>query len=113
MKYAHMKEDSNRLIGWYDDTIHTIIPKPNIKVSDEVWQEALEDGANAYVDGAFAFFDFRTQEGKKVQKQTRANAKLKKYLNDTDWYIIRLQEAGTAVPKEILDARVVARESVT
>ena len=35
--------------------------------------------------------------------------KVQTYLNDTDWYITRLQEIGTAVPQDVLDTRALCR----
>lgn len=60
MKYAHIID--NKLQGWYDDSIHTNIPTPNIEVTDEVWQEAININANCYEDGKFIVKDFKTPE---------------------------------------------------
>lgn len=60
MKYAHLEKDTNKLLGWYDDSIHSEIPTPNIEVSDKVWQEAININANCYEKGKFIFKDFRT-----------------------------------------------------
>lgn len=62
MKYAHLEENTNKILGWYDDTIHLEIPTPNIQVSKEVWQNALSINANCYNDGEFIAKDFRTYE---------------------------------------------------
>lgn len=45
-------------------------------------------------------------------QQERANAAARRYLGDTDWYVIRQVETGVAVPQEILDKRAAARESI-
>lgn len=45
-----------------------------------------------------------------LQQQVTAEALA--YLASTDWYVIRMQETGVAVPEEILIARAVARASV-
>ena len=58
MKYAHL--ENNKILGWYSDDIHDAIPTPNIEVSKEVWQEALNINANCYEDGKFIVKDFRT-----------------------------------------------------
>jgi hypothetical protein len=34
------------------------------------------------------------------------------YLADTDWYVIRKADTGTAVPSDIADARAVARAAI-
>ena len=62
MKYAHTEKNSNKLLGWYSDEIHSEIPTPNIEVTDEVWQEALNINANWYENGKFIVKDFRTDD---------------------------------------------------
>lgn len=49
MKTAHYEETTQKLLGWYDKDIHTSIPTPNIEVTNEVWQTAIDSNAN-YVD---------------------------------------------------------------
>lgn len=39
----------------------------------------------------------------------RERAEAKKYLANTDWYVTRLTETGTAIPEEVLVARADAR----
>lgn len=46
-----------------------------------------------------------------IQQQT--NDVARQYLASTDWYVIRLQETGTPIPQDILDARQAARDSVS
>ena len=46
MKYVNYNADTNEILGFYDDEIHESIPEPNIKISDDEWQEALQIGAN-------------------------------------------------------------------
>ncbi len=67
MKYAHLEENTNKLLGWYSDEIHSEIPTPNIEVTDEVWQEAININANCYENGKFIVKDFRTDE--EIEKQ--------------------------------------------
>jgi hypothetical protein len=59
-KYVHYDTDTQKILGWYDKKIHTLIPTPNIEVSEEVWQEALNINANFYENGEFIVKDFRT-----------------------------------------------------
>ena len=47
MKYAHYDKDTKRLLGYYDDEIHDIIPTPNIEISNEDWAKALNENANS------------------------------------------------------------------
>lgn len=57
MKYAHL--ENNKILGWYSDDIHDIIPTPNIEVTDKVWKEAININANCYENGEFIVKDFR------------------------------------------------------
>jgi len=61
MKYANY-DKTGKLLGWYDKEIHSTIPTPNIEVSDEQWQKALENGYN-FIDATKKTLgkkDFRT-----------------------------------------------------
>lgn len=60
MKFAHLEAGTNKLLGWYDSEIHTDIPIPNIKVSEKVWQAAIDITANCYENKKFIHKDFRT-----------------------------------------------------
>lgn len=62
MKYANIENGTNKLLGWYDDSIHSEIPTPNIEVTDKVWQEALNINANYYENGKFVKKDLITPE---------------------------------------------------
>ena len=68
MKYANIENGTNKLLGWYDKEIHLEIPTPNIEVTDEVWQEALNINANCYENGEFIRKDFRTDEQREQQR---------------------------------------------
>lgn len=46
------------------------------------------------------------------QLQEIENAEARFYLSNTDWYVIRQQETGEAIPAEILAERAAARERV-
>lgn len=57
----------------YWDTLK--IPTPNIEVSEEAWQNAVNNGHNKVnEDGTTEFFDFRTSEEIKAQEQARKMA---------------------------------------
>jgi len=47
-----------------------------------------------------------------VNPQIAINAQERAYLSNTDWYIIRFQETGEAIPQTILDGRENARKNV-
>jgi hypothetical protein len=82
MKFAHLNNE--KLVGWYDSEIHTRIPTPNIKVTDEVWQKAVNMNANAYINGQFLVKDFST-EAEKTQAKIR---ELKLKLAETDYKVL-------------------------
>ena len=70
MKYAHIEENTNKLLGWYDDKIHKNIPSPNIEISEEVWQNAVDNNHNKINDdGTTENYDFRTDEEKLLQQE--------------------------------------------
>lgn len=85
MKYAHINEN-NQLLGWYDDSIHSEIPNPNIEVRGEVWQNAVNNGHNKVnSDGTTEYFDFRTKEEIEAQELLTKLAEARQYLSDTDY----------------------------
>lgn len=47
-----------------------------------------------------------------AENQVKTNREARAYLASTDWYVIRKEETGTAIPQEILDARAAARASI-
>lgn len=76
------------------------IPTPNIEVTDEDWQEALNINANCYENGKFIVKDFRTVEEIAQQEADKLVREAKQYLTDTDWIVVKLQEAqllGTGI----------------
>lgn len=63
MKYANYDETTRMILGWYDDSINKNIPIPKIKISDEAYQDALDNNHNKVNEnGTTEFFDFRTPE---------------------------------------------------
>ena len=75
MKYAQLEENTNKILGWYSDDIHSDIPTPNIEVTDEIWQEAININANCYENSKFIVKDFRTDEQKEQQRIQQIEAK--------------------------------------
>ena len=73
MKYAHIID--TKLQGCYSDDIHTNIPTPNIEVSEEVWQDAININANCYENGKFIVKDFRTVEEMEKERISSNKAK--------------------------------------
>jgi hypothetical protein len=82
MKYAHIID--TKVQGWYDDSIHSEVPVPNIEVTEKVWQEAININANCYEDGKFIVKDFRTEEEIQEQELQIKINEAKQYLSKTD-----------------------------
>lgn len=70
MKYAHYDNTNGKLLGWYDSEIHEIIPTPNIEVTNEDWQIAIDNNYNFVniTTNTLSFKDFRTFDDLKKQK---------------------------------------------
>lgn len=86
MKYAHIEETTQKLLGWYDKEIHTEIPTPNIKITDEQWQNAINNGHNKVnINGSTEMFDFRTEMEKTKQELLQKINEAKLYLSETDY----------------------------
>ena len=94
MKYANIENGTNKLLGWYDKEIHLEIPTPNIEVTDEVWQEALNINANYYENGKFIVKDFRTPEEIEQEVQAQFRAERNKLLVEADMEINKLVDLG-------------------
>lgn len=94
MKYAHLENNTNKILGWYDLEIHSEIPTPNIEVSDEVWQEAININANCYENGKFIVKDFRTEEEIQEQEQAQFRAERNQLLIEADIEINKLDDLG-------------------
>jgi len=76
MKIAHYNKTTGQLLGWYDTDIHTNIPTPNIAVSNEDWQVALDINAK-FVDvenKVLSVKDFRTLAELKASKTSEINS---------------------------------------
>lgn len=112
-KYALLEEGTNKLIGWYCNSVHakecyktvkkmidgkeqqiqekyfdtSVLPKGCFEVSDKEWQEALSISANFYdkKQKKFIFKDFRTSEEIKEQELSDKILNADRYLKDTDW----------------------------
>lgn len=114
MKYTHLEKVTNKLLGWYDDSIHPEIPTPNIEVSEEVWQEAININANCYENGEFIVKDFRTDEEIRKEEINTQIAEAKAYLLSTDFYMTvdKYAELDEARKVELTTKRAEAREFI-
>ncbi len=82
MKYAHYNKETNEILGFYDDDIHEIIPEPNIKITYEQWQEAINTNAN-YVGNNKLIYK---------QKELSAEDKKQNELNELETQIKETEE---------------------
>ena len=92
MKYVHL--ENNKILGWYSDDIHDVIPTPNIEVTDEVWQEAININANCYEDEKFIIKDFRTEDEILKQEQAQFRTERDILLKVADIEINKLDDSG-------------------
>lgn len=72
MKQAHV-DGSGQILGWYDPEIHNSIPEPNIQVTEEIWQNAINNSHNTIIDGVTSLADHRTIEQKSKDARTQRN----------------------------------------
>ena len=114
MKYVHLEKNTNKILGWYDEEINPVIPKPNIEVTDEVWQEAININANCYEDGKFIVKDFRTAEEIRTDEINTQIEETKAYLASTDFYMTvdKYAELDEARKVELTTKRAEAREFI-
>ncbi len=109
MKIAHIN-NRNKLQGWYDIEIHTTIPTPNIEVTDEQWQYAIDNSHNKVnEDGTTELFDFRTEEEVAEQKLSIKIAEAKAYLASTDFKVLPDYDKE---PTEVIAKRAEVREFI-
>ena len=63
MKYCHYEKESGKILGYYDKEIHAEIPSPAIEITDEVWQNAINNSHNCVNEnGTTVLFDFRSTD---------------------------------------------------
>jgi hypothetical protein len=118
MKYVNYDKNTGKILGWYDDTVNgtyvpevpavlnadgTIkteaipahydmsnIPTPNLKVSEEQWQEAIDNNYN-FVDvtnNTFGKKDFRTLDQIKQAKKQEINSAYEKAIQEPITYSV-------------------------
>ena len=100
MKYAHVI--NNKLMGWYESDIHKKIPEPNIEVSEEEWQEAVNVNANYYKNNKFIY---KTPTLTADEQLASFKSKRNSALTEVDFYQLALVYAElTAKQKKELKA---------
>lgn len=50
MKYLNYDETTGEIKGFYSDEIHSVIPAPNIEITDEVWQNLIANNGKHKVN---------------------------------------------------------------
>ena len=75
MKYANYDKETNKILGFYDDEIHSSIPEPNIKISDDEWKKALSIGADYIQNGKLIKKEPKVDEKAKALAQLEADIK--------------------------------------
>lgn len=91
-----------------DNAIRKVYPQTFI-VNNEV--DAFDvDGNKIDLDESLIAVEIEKIEVEIAQQ--KINQESRDYLNSTDWYVIRQQETGVAIPQDILDARQAAREAI-
>lgn len=50
MKYAHHDDVLGEILGFYDDTIHATIPQPAVPLTDEEWQDCIDNNGLRRID---------------------------------------------------------------
>ena len=82
MKIAHINTE-NKLLGWYDSSIHKNIPTPNIQVTKEQWKDSITNNCNKInKDGTPEIFDFRIDADIKSSLVNEINTKIKTHFGN-------------------------------
>ena len=104
MKYAHV-DGSGQILGWYDDEIHQSIPEPNVQVSEEVWQNAINSSHNTIIDGVTSQEDHRTDAEKAEGVRMMRNELLVTEVDPIVTNPLRWAELSSAVQQQWTDYR--------
>ncbi len=83
-----------------------------VEVSDPVRPQPEEDYIiTENLDGSLNV-ERRSDEVLQKRDAHKASAAALQYLRETDWYVVRFSETGTAIPAEVLSERAAARGRV-
>jgi hypothetical protein len=104
MKYAHI-DNNGQILGWYDDEIHGSIPEPNVQVSEEVWQNAIDYGHNTIIDGVTSDVDHRSDDEKASDARAVRNMLLVSEVDPIVTNPLRWAELSSAVQQQWTDYR--------
>ena len=104
MKYAHI-DNNGQILGWYEDEIHSDIPEPNVQVSEEVWQNALDSSHNTIIGGVTSQVDHRTDEQKAENIRMFRNELLVREVDPVVTNPLRWAELSTEQQQDWADYR--------
>ena len=104
MKYAHV-DNNGQILGWYDQEIHQSIPEPNVEVSEEVWQNAINSSHNTIIDGVTSQVDHRSAEQKAQSIRTMRDQLLISEVDPIVTNPLRWAELSSAVQQQWTDYR--------
>lgn len=77
---------------------------------EEGFEARLPEGCTKVTEQEVA--RIRADQAASIDPQIEINANARYYLASTDWYVIRLQETGQAIPADVLELRQKARDSI-
>lgn len=99
--------------GFYSAEIHgKKMPADVVEITDEQHALLIEGQSSGKVITADAGGCPVLSPPTAEQVQAQANAEARAYLLQTDWYVIRLQETGEAIPAGVASYRAAARAKV-
>lgn len=98
MKYIRIDENSGKILGYRDDTVHSVIPSDAKPISEEQLQNIRNNGHNKInMDGTTELFDFRTDEEKTIQFETDFRVERNNLINEVDIEINKALDNGLDV----------------
>lgn len=102
--------------GFFDETIHgDAVPSDCVEVPQEEYQNLMlgQSSGKQIVPNSNGYPVLQDYASPTAEEQQKINsAAARKYLNETDWYVIRSIEKGIPVPDDVSEKREVARLSV-
>ena len=104
MKIAHV-DTNGQILGWYDEDIHESIPEPNVQVSEEVWQNAIDSGHNTIINGVTSEVDYRSEEQKASDVRLQRNHLLVSEVDPIVTNPLRWAELSSTVQQQWTDYR--------
>jgi hypothetical protein len=77
--------------------------------------DEIPEYLNCYkvVDGILVFQEDRKENLEKADENEEMIQSLQKYLDETDWYVVRYMETGKAIPEGISEHRQAARDEIS